>query len=175
MTKNSVIERLRSKISPEDKLLIDESFALADRIHFLLEKHNITQRQLAEKLGKNESEVSKWLSGGHNFTSHTLVKIGIAIGERVYRIPSNSDAHIEDIQTLASVLKSSILRAFKQQIDINYQYTKFTHGISELEVNSTGIIVNKKQEHVYKGGFVQAELNPELFKNIERSSLNLTL
>ena len=172
MLKNPKMEKLRAKISPEDNILMEESFALADRIHFLLKKHNTTQRQLAEKLGKSESEVSKWLSGAHNFTYHTLIKIGIAIGEPICRISSESDAQMEDIQKLASVLKSTILRAFKQHVKVDYQYTKFTHGIYEFEVNSTGIIVNRKQEHINQRDFVQAEMSPELFKNIELSSLN---
>jgi transcriptional regulator with XRE-family HTH domain len=165
------MERLRAKINPEDKILIEESYALADRIHFLLEKHHISQKELAERLGKSESEISKWLSGGHNFTSHTLVKIGIAVGERVYSIPSESEQKIEEIEKLANVLKSSILRAFKHHIKVNYKYTKFD-GLSELEVSSTGVIVNKNHEHIHQADFVQAELKPELFKNIERSSLN---
>lgn len=171
MLKNSKMERLRAKLSPEDKILIEESYVLADRIHFLLEKHHISQKQLAERLGKSESEISKWLSGGHNFTFHTLVKIGIAVGENVYSIPTKSDPKIEEIEKLANVLKSSILRAFKHHIKVNYKYTKFD-GLSELEVSSTGVILNKTHEHVQHVDFVQAELNPELFKNIERSSLN---
>lgn len=81
------MKRLRVKTIPEDKIFMEESFALSDRIKFLLDKHNIIQRELAEKLGESESEVSKWLSGTHNFTSHTPIKIGLAIGESgVYKI-----------------------------------------------------------------------------------------
>jgi len=101
MLKNPIIEKLRARISPEDKIFMEESFALSDRIHFLLEKHHVTQRQLAEKLGKTESEVSKWLSGGHNFTSHNLIKIGIAIGERIYTLPNNSENQLEEVHDLA--------------------------------------------------------------------------
>jgi len=101
MLKNPTMEKLRAKVSPEDKTLMEESFALSDRIHFLLEKHHMTQRQLAGKLGKTEAEVSKWLSGGHNFTSHTLIKIGIAIGERIYTLPNKSENELEDVHHLA--------------------------------------------------------------------------
>lgn len=69
------MEKYRAKISEEDKALIDDSFALADRIHFLLEKHGISQRELAKRLNKQESQVSKWLDGGHNFTQATLTKL----------------------------------------------------------------------------------------------------
>jgi transcriptional regulator with XRE-family HTH domain len=170
MLKNSRMERLRTKISREDKILIEESYALADRIDFLLKKHHITQRELSKRLGKNESEISKWLSGSHNFTFDTLTKIGIAIGEGVYTIPNK----LENIQYLENVLKSCIVRAFKQVvIEHKSNYKKYTSpGLSELEVSSVGIVVNKKHEDLSKNGFTPVLLDPQLFKNIEMSALN---
>lgn len=96
MLKNPLMEDLRAKISSEDKALMDDSFALADRIYFLLKKHHITQRQLAAKLNKSESEISKWLSGGHNFTQSTLTRISLAIGERIYEIPSQESSSLSN-------------------------------------------------------------------------------
>ena len=46
----------------------------------------MTQRALAEKLGKKESEVSKWLTGRHNFTTKTLAHISLALGEDVITV-----------------------------------------------------------------------------------------
>jgi len=173
MIKNSKMEKLRAKLSPEDEILIEESYALADRIHFLLKKHHISQKELAERLGKGESEISKWLSGGHNFTSQTLVKIGIAIGERVYTIPDKSAKNLESIQQLENVLKSCIIRVFKQVvIEANINYKKYkSPGLSELEVTSVGV-VNRKHETLAQNDFTPARLNPKLFKNIEMSILN---
>lgn len=88
------MEELRAQISSKDKARMDESFALADRIYQLLKKHKITQRELADKLNIRESQASKWLTGGHNFTMDTLVRIGLAIGEKVYVIPeTNKPVH----------------------------------------------------------------------------------
>ena len=36
---------------------------------------NMTQKNLADMLGKKESEISKWMSGTHNFTLKTIAKI----------------------------------------------------------------------------------------------------
>lgn len=93
MLKNPLLEQLRSEVSVADKAQIEDSFALADRIAFLLGKHAMSQRDLADKLGKRESEISKWLSGSHNFTQYTLTKISLAIGERIYQIPSEKVVH----------------------------------------------------------------------------------
>jgi hypothetical protein len=45
-----------------------------------------TQHDLALKLGKRDSEVSKWLTGRHSFTTKTIAKIETAIGERLIRL-----------------------------------------------------------------------------------------
>ncbi len=89
MLRNPLMERVRNGISAEDKVIIDESFALSDRISFLLKKHKMSQKDLAFKLKKREPEISNWLSGGHNFMQATLTRISLAIGEEIYEIPKS--------------------------------------------------------------------------------------
>lgn len=67
-------------------IYVDKSMETADRIHSILKRRNITQKQFAKKLGKSESEISKWLSGTHNFTYKTLSKIEFALGEEIIMI-----------------------------------------------------------------------------------------
>ena len=43
----------------------------------------MTQRELAEALGKNEAEVSRWMRGTHNFTIRTLAKISNVLGTQI--------------------------------------------------------------------------------------------
>lgn len=43
----------------------------------------MTGAQLARKMGKSPSEISKWLSGTHNFTGDSLVEISMAIGVEI--------------------------------------------------------------------------------------------
>ena len=87
MTTNKLFRECLDKVSPETKAEFDLSFAIADRIDFLLKKKGITQRMLAQKLGKKESEISKWLTGRHNFTTNTLARITLALGEEVISVP----------------------------------------------------------------------------------------
>lgn len=46
----------------------------------------MSQRDLAEKLEKKESEVSKWLSPGHNFTLKTIARLETALGSPVLNV-----------------------------------------------------------------------------------------
>ena len=44
------------------------------------------QKDLAKALGKNESEISKWLSGSHNFTLKTIARIEDVLGDKLLEV-----------------------------------------------------------------------------------------
>lgn len=72
---------------PEDiEIFVNKSIEISDRIESILKNKNITQRTFASLLGKEESEISKWLSGTHNFTLKTLAKIEKVLGEEIINI-----------------------------------------------------------------------------------------
>ncbi len=62
---------------------VDHSLAIAKQINLILKKLDKNQNDLAELLGKKESEISKWLRGTHNFTLKTISKIEDALGESI--------------------------------------------------------------------------------------------
>lgn len=68
---------------------VDMSFDIADQIHAILSNQGRTQKDLAEALGKRESEISKWLSGTHNFTLKTLSKISTELGVELISVNTN--------------------------------------------------------------------------------------
>ena len=78
------------KVSELSKRYIDKSFAISDRIITLLERKQMTQRQLAEKMGKRESEISKWLTGTHNFTLKTIAKLEEILEEDIVLVSVES-------------------------------------------------------------------------------------
>lgn len=52
----------------------------------ILHEKNISQKQLAEKMGETEAEVFRWLGGTHNFTLRTIAKISDTLGVKLLRI-----------------------------------------------------------------------------------------
>ena len=86
MKTNRIMNEIRSSITPEMKLQMELSVAIANRIYEILEAKGMTQRDLAKSLGKTETEVSRWLSGTHNLTLATICKISAALGENVIRV-----------------------------------------------------------------------------------------
>ncbi len=85
----NVTDRFNQALSviPNDVRLESEfNFGISDKIDRRLKELDMTQKDLACKLGKRESEVSKWLSGTHNFTVRTIAKISDALDCRLISI-----------------------------------------------------------------------------------------
>ena len=86
---------MRSKIfqeildeTPEDVEIFVRLYAdLVVRINQLLVENNISKKQLADKMDKKPSEISKWLSGEHNFTLRSLAKLSAELGEPLLEVP----------------------------------------------------------------------------------------
>lgn len=168
MLKNPLMEQLRSEISAEDKALIDDSFALSNRIAYLLKKHKISQKDLAQKLQKRESEISKWLSGGHNFTQQTLTKISLAIGEPIYQIPGVA-THKDTVANDIHVFKTIISKLIELRKITHSNFENFNEKeMSSLTVNASGVICKSAAEQE-KSRFTPANLHKSDFKNIEKA------
>lgn len=90
MKRSNIIERRRSFVSNDARRNIDLSFQIVDRIHQILIEKGLKQKDLAEMLGKKESEISKWMRGTHNFTIDTLSAIETSLGEQILQIASKS-------------------------------------------------------------------------------------
>ena len=86
MKTNRIMDDIRSTISPEMKLQMELSVAIANRIYEILEARGMSQKDLARRLGKTETEVSRWLSGTHNLTMATICKISAALDVEVVKV-----------------------------------------------------------------------------------------
>lgn len=93
MRKSSIIEERRRKVNPEARRMVDLSFRIVDRIHEILKEKGLKQKDLALRLEKNESEISKWMRGTHNFTIDTLVSIENVLGEPIIEVCYSQTAH----------------------------------------------------------------------------------
>ena len=91
---NPLLFQEYSKIPKEERRRSDISFDISYRILKILERKGWSKTDLAKAMGKKESEVSKWVSGQHNFTVQTIAKIETVLGEDIisvkkYRIPAS--------------------------------------------------------------------------------------
>ena len=88
---NYIMDEIRQTISPDMKIRMELSVAIANRIYSILEQRGLSQKDFARLMGKTETEVSRWLSGSHNLTISTISKITSVLGEDII-VPAPSSA-----------------------------------------------------------------------------------
>ena len=70
-----IIQEALKQIDPTRREMVRRRMLIASRIADSLSVKNWTQKQLADVMNKRPSEVTKWLSGTHNFTLETIFLI----------------------------------------------------------------------------------------------------
>jgi len=102
------LEKLLNK-HPETENFVTKSMDIADQISQFLSEKKWTQKEFARRMGKQESEISKWLSGQHNFTLKTIANIETVIGKDLIWIPQYLAEYvsIEDLTKILKEMKSN--------------------------------------------------------------------
>lgn len=72
---SEAIDNILKGIDPKLEKRIEFKMQLASKIDKARIKMGLSKKQFAENLSKKPSEITKWLSGTHNFTSDTLFEI----------------------------------------------------------------------------------------------------
>jgi len=99
MKENKLLVEIRKNTDEEIKREVDLSFDVANALINILASKGMSQKELASMLKKKESEISKWLSGRHNFTFRTIAKIENALGEKLIHVARNGGSSITGIST----------------------------------------------------------------------------
>ena len=100
MKTNKIMDEIRSTISPEMKMQMELSVAIANRIYDILEARGMSQKDFAQLMGKTETEVSRWLSGTHNLTMATICKISAALDAPVVEVYRSHDYPIREMESM---------------------------------------------------------------------------
>lgn len=77
-------ERPTPRLTFERELLFGEAI---ETVAAMLASQGISQRELAERLGRSEARVSRILHGGENTTLKTIADLGYALGIRFALVP----------------------------------------------------------------------------------------
>ncbi len=72
--------------SPAIQQEVSLEFAISNRIYELMQERGLSKLQFAQALGKHPSEVTKWLSGQHNFTMRTIALLSTFFGEELINV-----------------------------------------------------------------------------------------
>lgn len=72
---NDKLLEIYNSIPIEERQFSNDSHGIAALLYDYLKMNKINKTELAEKMGKRQSVITKWLSGGHNFTLETLSEL----------------------------------------------------------------------------------------------------
>lgn len=85
--RSKIVDRLLKSTPKDLEIFVDWYADLVVRINQILRENNISKKELAEKMDKKPSEISKWLNGEHNFTLRSLAKLSAELGEPLLEVP----------------------------------------------------------------------------------------
>jgi Helix-turn-helix. len=83
---SKTLEEMLSPIPANVQAEVDLSFEISDRIDALMRQRGLTKKQFADALGRRPSEITKWLSGEHNFTISTLAMLSTFFGQPIIKV-----------------------------------------------------------------------------------------
>ena len=86
MQQNNLFHSQLEKVSPAVKMEMDWSREIVDKIDAILKRDGISQRELAKRIGCNETQITRWIRGFPNFTLSSLAKLSEALGEKLIQI-----------------------------------------------------------------------------------------
>ena len=86
--RSSVLQELLDETPKDLRLMLKMHAQIAMRVQELMEEAGISQKELAEKMDKNPSELNKWLKSGHNMTLRSMAKLQIALEKPLIQVPN---------------------------------------------------------------------------------------
>ena len=87
MREESVYDRIRNRTKPETRQYIQKNLAVVSEVSRLMEDKGWTQKDLAKRMGKQESQISRWLTGLHNLTLKSVAQLEIALDGVLLEVP----------------------------------------------------------------------------------------
>jgi antitoxin component HigA of HigAB toxin-antitoxin module len=80
------LRELLGDISPEERAQTRLSFEISNKLDALMQERGLTKKQLADAIGKRPSEITRWLSGEHNFTIATIGMLSAFFGKPIVTV-----------------------------------------------------------------------------------------
>lgn len=80
------LRELLGEIKPEERASARLSFQISNQLDLLMKEKGLSKKQLADAIGKRPSEITRWLSGEHNFTISTLAMLSIFFGKPIITV-----------------------------------------------------------------------------------------
>lgn len=126
---SSLISELMTESTPLEKARVKNRMELAAKLEDLIAQKKWSKKEFAKRVGKNPSEITKWLSGTHNFTHDILTEISLVLNI------SLSDLFAKkQVQSLSNV--TVIVSSKQVPVSIHYVTPHSTLFTKEFDYNA---------------------------------------
>lgn len=88
--RSTIAKRILAETPKETKIFVNLYADIVVRVNEILKAKNWSQKDLANKMEKKPSEISKWLKGEHNFTIKSLAKLEAELGESIIKVETKN-------------------------------------------------------------------------------------
>lgn len=111
-----------ARITPEKRALMVKSLEIVSQVQTILDRRQITQKQLAAMLDISQPAVSKMLSPGGNLELKTIIKLESLLGEPILITPKQAEAE----------MCKKVERAQEYRLSGEYMAVAYVEGESTL-------------------------------------------
>lgn len=103
--RNKLLQELLDETPKETRIFVEKYADLIVRIHDVMKRQGLSQKDLAEKMDQKPSAISRWLSGQYNITLRSIAKLEAELGESLIEIPKTQSLtpRMETTISLSSV------------------------------------------------------------------------
>ena len=133
-SQHSILDDLLANEPQDVEVFVQLIGDLAEQVKAGMTAQGLTRRALAQRLGKSESEITKWLSGLHNLTLQSVAKLSVALQQDLLVTPARPQGYfgsVAAVQTIAgfNAQASAPLAAFATQSDLASQQNFLTVAV----------------------------------------------
>lgn len=80
------LRELLGEITPAERAQTRMSFEISNKLDELMRERGLSKKQFADAIGRRPSEITRWLSGEHNFTIATLGMLSAFFGQPIVTV-----------------------------------------------------------------------------------------
>jgi transcriptional regulator with XRE-family HTH domain len=136
-----ILDSLFEDLSPELERKVAAKMIIAAKIENARKDLNLNKLTLAKKFKKSPSEITKWLSGDHNFTIDTLVDIEMKLNikllslENISQIKQKKSTPVEheEIQEIRLVHMPNIALKYFEARQMYFRYNDYKKNIETIK------------------------------------------
>ncbi len=83
---SNLFKEMVANVPADIQAEVNLSIEISGKIDCLMRARGLNKKQFADSLGRRPSEVTKWLSGQHNFTIATLGMLSAFFGQPIITV-----------------------------------------------------------------------------------------